>query len=646
MLQTIRDRAHGWIAWTIIILISIPFALWGISSYLDVGGEPVAASVNGNDILERELDRRVQTARIQLRERLGAAYDPAQFDDQRLRREVLDEMIRETLLTNIANRMGLRVSDQDLRAQILMEPAFQKDGRFDHASYEQILQYQGQSPAMFEAQLRQRIIGSQLIRAVTSSELVTKAERSQYQRLTKQQREVTWLRLPLERFQGQEPIDEAAITAFYEANTARFQIPEQVKLAYLVLDVAGLAAKNQVSDDEIRRLYDTDQARFGQPERRRVRHILLTLPQDADEAAAAAVLTESLSVRQRIQDGETFDVVAKAVSKDPGSAGQGGSLGEIEKGMMDPAFEQAAFSLPVGDLSEPVRSRFGYHLIQVEAITPAAVKPFEEVHEQLRGELAKQQAESMFYDLGERLANVVYESADSLDPAAQELGLEIQHSDWIGRQGGEGVLGHPKVTGAAFSDEVLHEGRNSDLIEPEKDVLQAVVVRVVDHREASTRPLDEVRDEIIADLRKERARTLAAEAATAGADQLRGGADWSAVAGESKIEEPGLVGRNDPKLPAAVRTTAFTLPIPAAASASIGTATLENGDAAIVRVSKVEDGPVETVGLDGKPAATDPSSMLGQLLGRQAFDAVLKDMEARAKIERKALTASAGGGEG
>jgi peptidyl-prolyl cis-trans isomerase D len=639
MLQQIHDRAKGWFAWALIILISLPLAFWGIQSYLDVGGEPIAAQVNGQKISERDLDQQVQTARIQLRERLGAAYDPAQFDDKRLRQEVLDDLIQEAVLLDVSRRMGLRVSDQELRAQILNEPAFQEDGRFNKAAYEQAVQYQGLSTGMFEEQLRQRIVGAQLRMAVAGSELVTKAERDQYQRLTGQQRELAWLRLPVARFQGEEPIDDQAITAYYDAHPALFQVPEQVKLDYLILDVAGLADQTVVSDEEVRRAYDADQARFGQPERRKVRHILLSLPKDADEATAQAVLAETEGVRKRIVDGEAFEAVAKAVSKDSGSASQGGSLGEIEKGIMDPAFEQSAFTLPVGEMSAPVRSSFGYHLIQVEAITPAAVKPFDEVRQQLRGDLAKQKAESLFYDLSERLANVVFESADSLEPAAKEFGLEIKHSDWIGRQGGEGILGHPKVTAAAFSEEVLTERRNSDLLEPEKDVLQTVVLRVVDHHESSTKPLSEVRDEIINELRKERAQKAAAAAAAACADQLRGGAEWKAVAGEDKVEEAGLVTRNDPKVPAAVRTAAFTLPVPPTGRASVGTATLDNGDVAILRVTKVEDGKVEAV----KPGSADPTAMLGQLLGRQAYDAMLKDMELRANIERIVTPAREGG---
>ena len=632
MLQTIRDRAQGWIAWVIVILISIPFALWGIQSYLGVGSEIVVAKVNGVEIKEQDLQRRVQQARIQLRERLGAAYDAAQLDDRRLRQEVLDDMIRETLLLDASDRLGFRVSDQELQAQILAEPAFQRGGQFDKALYEQMLELQGLSPAMYEAQLRQRLVGTQMVRGVVGSELVTTAEREAYQRLSDQQRELTWLRIPAARYVEDSPIAEDEIQAYYSANTARFQIPEQVRLEYLVLDANALASGETVSEDELRRVYESEQARFGQPERRKVRHILLPVPQDADEAQAQAVLEEIQAVRERIQGGEPFEEVAKAVSKDPGSASNGGSLGEIEQGIMDPVFDQAAFGLAAGELSEPVRSRFGYHLIEVQEIVPARIKPFEEIRESLTQELARQKAESLFYDLGERLANVVYENPDSLKPAAEELGLTIQQSDWIARTGGEGLLGHPKVTAAAFSEEVLNERHNSDLIEPEKEVLQAVVVRVIDHREASTRPLDEVRDEIVAALRQERAREAALQAAESGAEKLRGGADWSAVAGEDKPEEPGLVGRRDPKLPVPVRTVAFTLANPPEGQASVGTAALENGDAAIVRVSRVEPGEVTGPGVN----ETDlDRSLLGQLMGRQASEAVLDDMEQRAKIERK-----------
>lgn len=640
MLQTIRDRAQGWIAWLIVILISIPFALWGIQSYLGGGGDVVVAKVNGVEIKEQDFQRRVQQARIQLRERLGASYDAAQIDDQRLRNEVLDDMIRETLLMDVSDRLGFRVSDQELRAQIQSEPAFQRDGHFDKTAYEQTLSLQGLLPAIFEAQMRQHLVGTQMVRGVVGSEFVTTAEQDAFERLSRQKREVAWLRIPAAQFINDEPIGQDEIQAYYTANAARFQTPEQVRLEYLSLDVNALASGVTVTDDDLHRLYESDQSRFGAPEHRKVRHILLPVPADADDAKAKAVLEEIQAVRQRIVAGESFEAVAKEVSKDPGSASEGGSLGEIEKGMMDPAFDQVAFTLAAGELSEPVRSRFGYHLIEVDEIIPARVKSFDEVKGSLRDELAHQKAESLFYDLGERLANVVYENPDSLRPAAEELGLTIEQSDWIDRTGGKGLLANPKVTAAAFSEEVLNEGRNSELIEPEKDVLQALVVRVVDHREASTRPLDEVRDEIAATLRQERARKAAEQAAQAGAEKLRAGQSWTEVGGEGKPEEPGLVERNDPKLPVPVRGVAFTLAVPAEGQASVGTAAFDNGDAAIVRVTQVEPGEVTKTDAG---AADQERSMLGQLMGRETSEAVLEDMELRAKIERKPLAAA---GEG
>jgi peptidyl-prolyl cis-trans isomerase D len=638
MLQAIRERAQGWIAWVIVILISIPFALWGIQSYLGVGSEPVVAEVNGLEITDRDLSRRVQQARIELRERLGAAYDPAAFEEAGLRSEVLNDMIRQTLLLNVSNRIGMRVSDEEVRVQILSEPAFQRDGRFDRDAYERLLQIQGLSPAQFEGQLRQQLIGNQLLRAVVGSDFVTRGELDQYQRLVGQTRDLAYVQLKVADFQSDDPVREDEIKTYYDSNPLLFQSPEMVMLEYLVLDVAELAQGEEITDEELQRIYEDDQARFGQPEQRSVRHLLLTVPPGADEAAAQAVLEKIQSVRDRILAGEAFSELAESESQDPGSATQGGALGTIEHGLMDPAFDLAAFTLPVGELSEPVRTRFGYHLIEVTEIIPPKTKPFDEVKEDLRAETSRQRAESLFYDLGERLANVVYESPDSLEPAADELGLSIRKSDWIGREGGEGILSHPRVVGAAFSDEVLVGRANSDLIEPERDVLRAIVLRVADHRVASTRPLDEVRDEIIEALRFERAREKALQAAEALAEQVRRGVAWSEAMPDAVVEAPGAVDRNNPDIPGPVRDVAFTLPVPREGEASVGTATFPEGDIAVVQVLAVADGEVSPAE-DSSPMSE--ASALAQLLGRQAYEAMLGDMERRAKVERRAIRAQA-----
>ncbi len=635
MLQAIRERAQGWLAWVIIILISIPFALWGIQSYLDVGGEAVVAKVNGVEITDRDLSRRVQQAQMELRERLGEAYDPALLGEGRLRAEVLDDMIRQTLLLEASNRIGMRVSDEEIRLEILAEPAFQRDGRFDRETYERLLQLQGLSPAMFEGQLRQQLIAGQLQRAVVGSELVTAGELGAYQRLSGQTRDLVYALIQAADFRSDDaPIDDEQVQAYYTDNAPQFQSPEMVRLDYLVLDVGELAQGEQVSDEELLRIYEDDRARFGQPEQRSVRHLLLSVPQDADAAAAEGVLARIQTIRQRVLDGEAFAALAEAESQDPGSAGQGGSLGTIEPGLMDPVFDQVAFALPVGELSDPVRTRFGYHLIEVTEILPATTKSFDDVKEELRAEVSKQRAESLFYDIGERLANAAYESPDSLEPAAAELGLTLQHSDWIGREGAEGILAQPRVLGAAFSDEILVGRVNSDLIEPERDVLRAVVLRVADHRVASTRPLEEVRDEILEALRLERARAAAFQAAQAAAEQLRAGVDWAEALPGTVPEAPGAVRRTLQSVPAPVRESAFALPAPRDGAPSVGTAQFDNGDVAVVLVKQVKDGAV-TPAEEASPASE--SAMLAQLIGRHAYDGMLADMALRAKIERQPL---------
>ena len=634
MLQAIRERAQGWLAWVIVGLISIPFALWGIQSYLGVGGEPVVAKVNGVEITDRDLSRRAQQARSELRERLGAAYDPALFEEGRLRAEVLDDMIRQTLLLDVSNRIGMRVSDEEVRLQILSEPAFQRDGRFDRESYERLLRLQGLSPAQFEEQLRQQLIGNQLLRAVVGSELMTSRELGDYRRLAGQTRELSYAVMPAADFRTDAPISDDVIQAFYEANAARFQSPEMVKLDYLVLDVGELAKGTEIGDEELLRLYEEDQSRFGRAEQRSVRHLLVTVPQDADDASAQAVEAQVQAIRERILAGEAFDEVARSESQDPGSASEGGSLGTIEQGIMDPVFDSVAFALPEGELSQPVRTRFGYHLIEVTGIIPAAVKPFDEVKEELRAEVSRQRAESLFYDLGERLANVAYETPDSLEPAADELGLTLLQSDWIGRAGGEGVLAHPRVTGAAFSDEVLVGRTNSDLIEPERDVLRAVVLRVADHRVAAIRPLEEVRDEIVEELRAERAREAALQAASTAVEQLRQGVSWSEAMPSAIVETPGPVGRDLASVPAPVRQLAFTLPAPVEGGASVGTTLLENGDVAVIQVTEVKDG--EATPSEGASPASE-SEMLAQLLGRHVYNGMLGDMQLRAKVERNPI---------
>jgi peptidyl-prolyl cis-trans isomerase D len=631
MLQTIRERAQGWFAWVIVILISIPFALWGIQSYLGVGAEPVVATVNGSEITERQLDDNYRRFRVQLRGRLGAAYRPELFDEKTMRAQVLEQMVRDNLLMQASRDLGLRASDQELRGAILTNPAFQSNGSFDNATYERMLQLQGMSPVVYEESLRQRIVDTQLSRAIVATEILSDNELEEAIRLDRQQRRLSYVRVPKSGFLSDEPVSDAKVSAYYDSNSSQFQTPERIRVQYLVLDVESIATGETPSEEKLHELYEAEKDRFTQPERRRVRHILLTLDPAADKAAEDAAKASILKIRERIESGEDFATLAKELSQDPGSAGQGGDLGFIEKGLMDPAFDQAVFSLPEGEVSEAVRSQFGYHLIEVTEIEPAVTKPFEEVKDELVSDLKKRGNEGLYFEQAERLANLSFESPDSLEPAAEALGLKLQTSDWIDRSGGEGILGNPKVIAAAFSDEVLEEGNNSDLIEPERDQLQAVVLRVLEHEEANEKPLDDVRDEIVTILREKRAADAAAAKAAELVDALRTGEDLTAAAGNYQVEDLGLVTRDKAEVPAEIRDFAFKLARPAQGGASYGSLSLADGDAATVVLSEVVDGSLE--GMD-EVARDQARESLAQEIGRTYYDDLLADLESRADIER------------
>lgn len=630
MLQAIRERAQGWIAWVIVILISIPFALWGIQSYIGGGSESIVASVNGEEITERELNRRFQDFRNELRERLGGAYRPELFDDAKLRQEVLEEMIRNNLILHASMDMGLRAGDEQVRAAILAVPAFRRNGKFDKESYERVLRYQGLSPEQFERRVRGSLMTSQLSRVVNSSEITTDKELRDAVRLRRQQRNIRFFIIPQQRFQSQDPIEDVEVEAYYQTHQEEFRSSEQVKLEYLVLDQKAIGATLETNAEALQQLYQSRLESYRSPEQRRARHILVTLTADADQAQEAEARAKIAAIRERIVAGEEFAALAKELSEDPGSSGQGGDLGLFGRGVMDPAFENTAFALEPGELSEPVRSAFGYHLIEVTEIQAETVRPLEEVREELEAALRSDEAEHRYFELAERMGNLAYENPDSLIPTAEALGLKVRSSDWIGRSGGEGVLSQPRVVGAAFSDDVLRQGNNSEVIEIEENGRQqAVVVRVIEHQETAIKPLAEVRDEIVRNMRIQKAREAAMQAARELMDRLRGGASMQQVAEGYDLVEPGLVDRNATDVPAKILNAAFTLAPPGAGAASFGVADLHDGSAAVVAVAEVREGRLDD--LDDRRKEMERQA-LARTLARTYYERLQDDLRRRADV--------------
>ncbi|TVQ84706.1 MAG: peptidylprolyl isomerase [Chromatiaceae bacterium] len=636
MLQEIRERAQGWVAWAIVILISVPFAFWGIDSYLGGGREPFVAKVDGTKISERAFTNNVQRTRMELRERLGAAFDPALFDDARIRAQVLEQMINELVLRDATLGLGLRVSDQAVQAAILAEPFFQEDGVFSRAAYQRVLRLQGLSPAGYEENLRQRLLTTQLPRAVTETEFVTPAELDASIRLLRQRRELSYILLDAASFMPTEAPDEESIQAWYDTHQAAFETPEQVRASYLLLDAATLLGDAAPDEATLRERYQERLPEFSTPEERRIRHILITAPVGSEAEVADAARERLLAAREQILAGADFATLAAELSDDPGSAANGGDLGFVARGLLDPAFAEVAFGLPAGELSEPVRSRFGYHLIEVTEVRGGEVSDFEAVREQLARELTAGQTEAAFFDAAEQLATLAYESPDSLIPAAEALGLTVQTSDWFARDGGEGLFANPRVVAAAFSDDVLEQGNNSELIEPALDGQQALVLRVDDRRPPALQPMEAVRDEIIASLQSEQAAAAALEAAAAMVEQLQAGAPLDEVAGEHAVVVPGLVARNAPGLLPTVLQVGFALPRPesAAADSTYGSAATPEGGAVVVALASVDD--ADPTGLPAAERAGE-RSLLSDALGRSHLSEFLAYLRGRAKVEQRAF---------
>jgi len=632
MLQEIRARAQGWIAWFIVILISVPFALWGIQSYLGGGSAPVVASVNGQEITERAFETAYRDFRQRLRQQLGASYRPELIDEAMLRKEVLDSMIREEVILQAAQKMGLGAGDDLVRSAIMSIPSFQVDGRFNQQAYERGVQLRGLTPTAFEAQVRRALITEQLSKAVTGSEIATDAEMLELVRLRQQKRDFSYFVIPLQRYLDDVQVTADEIKKYYDGHQDRFMAPERVKVEYLELDVANIAKTLKVDEETLQGYYEQHRTEYVSPEQRRASHILIPVDEGADEQVVKQARQQAEAALKRIRDGESFADVAKEVSQDPGSAAQGGDLGFFEKGVMDDAFDKAVFSMQEGGVSEPVRSSFGFHIIKLTGIRPEQGKAFADIRKELETSYLKSEAERLFYEYAERLSDLAYEDPDSLQPAADALGMETKQSDWFDRNGGSGIFASTKLVGAAFSDDVLVEGHNSEAIEVGPE--QMVVLRVTEHEEAAIRPLDKVRDEIVSLLKREKAEQQAQAQADKLLTEARDGRGLQQIAkaeGQQLTQKSG-VGRDDKELPPDLLNSLFKVPRPASADAhAFGKARLGNGDVAIIELERVVDGTMDEIEQLGGEKML--KNALEQSRGRSYYRHLVESLKARADIK-------------
>ena len=597
------------------LMIVPPFAFWGIQwTQRGIGSSGDVAEVGGQKITEQEFTDALRQQQDQLRGRI----DPSFLDSPMIRREVLEGMISQRLLLQHAARGYLTVPDELLVETTMAIPAFQVDGKFSKERYDIALQNERMTPEQFDAALRRDLLVQQLTGALADSGFVSKAVADQFAALRAQQREVAEYRIRADAKGVQ--ITPDAIRAFYDANPARFQVPEEVQVEYLTLNADALAAAEKIDPAEVAKYYEANLSRFGEPEQRRASHILIAVKSGAgeEEKRKAREHAQAILAKVRAAPG-SFAEIAKKESVDPGSASKGGDLGFFSKGMMVGPFEDAAFRLKPGQISDLVETDFGFHIIKVTEIKPGKMKTLEQVRPQIEAELKKQRAGRRFAEAAENFSNLVYEQADSLKPAADKFGLAIQRAQGITRQGaGVPALNHPKLLAALFSDDAIKNRRNTEAVETSPGTL--VSARVVDHKAPSQRPFESVKDAIRTLLAQQEALAAARKLGAVLLAELKKG-----EVSKTGFESAKLVSRDDPKglAPAAV-SQVFAVD----ASKLPAYAGVESPDGYIVyRVSKVVDAKPD----EARQKAVQ--SELGRAIGSQEFKAYLDGLRADAKVE-------------
>ena len=576
LLHSIREKATGWIAWVIVILISIPFALWGINSYITPDPNPAVANIGDYKLTVQEFQNAVQNESQKLK---------GQVDDAMLKQIVLERLINNQAMINYLSGSGLTISKQQIDEQIRKEETFQKDGQFSEELYNRFLP-SAYSKSNYRSSVATHLLLQQFSNGLIQSSIVSDAEVKRVIQLIKQKRDISYTILKTSDFADAVSVSADEVNNYYQNFQNQFENPEQIKLAYIELDRKDIAKDIVVPDEQIEKYYQDNLSQYTQPERRKASHILFTFSTDANDEEKEKVKTEAQGILEQLKSGSDFSELAKAHSKDPGSADNGGDLGFFGAGEMVPAFEQAAFSLKVDEISDLVESPFGYHIIKLTEIEGGASKPLSDVRDSIVESIQFEQAENAYFEQAETMQTLAYEQPDSLDAVVNELNMKIKQSELISQSGGEGIFANEKLLNAAFSESVLEEGNNSDLIELGDD--HVVVLRVIERIPANIKPLSEVKAMIETRLKKDGMMEKAQEKANSIIAELNNGKTMEDIgqANGLTIEHKGSVDRQAMDVPPGVLMKAFTMP----REQKYATTTTMAGNIAIIAIDSIRDG--------------------------------------------------------
>ena len=624
-------RKHQRLLQFILLLLIFPaFALFGVSGYQSfMGADDSVATVAGSKVTRQEFDeaRRAQLER--LRQVLGEQADPKLLDSPEIVARVIDELVTQRALAIEADARRVMVSDDRLREAISGLAGLKRpDGSFDMARYKAMLSAQGMSEQGFESRVRQDLAVQALPESLAASAIVPKAVALRIAALQGQVREVREQRFAAPEFAARVQPTVEQLKQYHERNGRLFESPESAKVEYLVLSADAIAKQVALPEDDLKSYYEQNKSRFATAEQRRASHILLKVEPGMAPERKAAVRAKLEGLRQEAAKPKAdFAALAKSHSQDPGSAASGGDLGFFPREAMVKPFADAAFGLKEGDLSEIVETDFGFHLIRVTGIKAGTQRSFDQVRPEIEADLRRQQASKRFAEAAESFSNMVYEQADSLQPAAERFKLTIETFSGLSRTGGDGVpakspLANPKLLAALFSEDSIKSRRNTEAVEVGGNTL--VSARIVDYRPARKRPLEEVEAQVRQRVVAEEARKLAIEAGEARLKALRG-AGTAAPDGFSaprRVERSGAPTIPPAALPAVFRVAADKLP------AFVGVELGAEGYA-VYQVTRV-DTPAEDA---LEPARARNQQQLAQTYGQQAVADYLASLKSRAKVE-------------
>lgn len=589
MLQLLRGKKSSLLVKIVLVLVVIGFSFFGIESYFIANVDTSVARVGGTEIGQEQFRERYSKYRQSMQQQLGGAVDASFFNRPEVKLQVLNQMVDEHVLLEANEKLGISITPERIRQEILSIPAFQNEGKFDPDQYKMMLASQGLSPAGFDQRVRENLAIRELPSEVAATALVTDAEVDAYLRLKDQRRDFRYVRLDKPASDNTEVAD-ADIEAYYKAHAAEFMVPERVAFDYIELDGSKLEVNLTPDDSTLKERYEKEKARYVTAEQRLASHILVKVGGKGGPEEQKQALAKAEAIEQQIKGGKPFAEVAKQESDDLGSKNQGGDLGWLDKGSTEEAFETALFGLQKGETSKPVLTGEGYHLIELRDLRPGKTRPFEEVKPELAKQFAETEKERVYAEKAGKLTDLVYQDASSLEPAAKELGLQVQKSTLFARQGGEGIAANPAVAKAAFSDSVLVQNNNSDPVEIGPN--HVVVVRIAEHKPSTPMPLDSVKDAVRGKILVERTAKQAKERADALFAELGKGQSLDQIAGAQKlkVEEQKGAGRDAATSDSALVKAVFAMPRPQAGKPEQKLVELGADRYALVQLDGVVDG--------------------------------------------------------